>query len=325
MKRILWVLLVPAWMAGEETEKIKRVFQYGTYGEQVEALRSIQEQFSDEEKRKVYLPLLEMVINGGARESIQVCMEVVALIESKQLEDYYPVYEQILSNELLEKNVLDQEATTLVSAVLNAMIVSSNRAYGKYMLDHISSENIYANDPAVRKKAIEGIGALSVPNSEDRLIELYDKEERAGIKEIILHSLARYRREEDVAFYEAVIDDEGATSILKWISVVSLKNYPDSEHAYRILNRCYVQKNIEIRSRAVYALSFMKREEIKPFLMRASRNDSPRIRYQSIVGLRRFKGEDVNELLMYKMENDPDKSVRDEARRLLQEREIIEE
>ena len=72
-------------------------------------------------------------------------------------------------------------------------------------------------------------------------------------------------------------------------------------------------------------MSFYRHPELKKWVLKGTRDNNAKIRYQAILGLEQYQGSHINALLTYKAKNDAEPSIRKAAKEILKKRGAWEE
>ena len=303
-------------------EKIKKTFLYGSYQEQLKALNLYTPQNLNGKNRDDYLKSLDLLIKENPH-SAEVYIKLIEVIEENKLKSHYSLFGMILTRDFLIKDFLASYKHTLIAKCLQTIANLELSQFSDLPGKFFSEEESHENNQRTLIASVRGIGVFKRASDKDKLMEKYKDITSPQVQEEILRSIAQFKDEKDVDFFRSIIYSEESRLILKWIAIVSLKEYPNSKLAFNILKSNVNSDNIDMRSRAIYAISFFKRKEIENLLIRATKEDNVKIRYQSVLGLAQYQSAKVNDLLKYKMKYDPEKSIRNKARDILIERNLV--
>jgi HEAT repeat protein len=135
-----------------------------------------------------------------------------------------------------------------------------------------------------------------------------------------LKALAAYKNPEDVATFLELTRRDDLKTLAKWTAVASLAEYSPDPKARETLSTLAVSGDFEVRARALWALGAFPGEDVRALLLSASRDNNNRIRLFAVKGLAKFTDDGVNELLVFKKKNDPEKSIREAAGDILKAR-----
>lgn len=305
-------------------EKIRETFLYGSYQEQLRALGLYTKKKIDGENGDDYLKLLDLIIKENPHNA-QVYIKLIEVIEENKIKSHYSLFDKMLTEEFLEEDFLGNYKQVLISKTLRVITDLELSKYNHLPVKFFSDEDLHENNPSTLLESARGIGVFKRPKDKELLTEKYKEIISPQVQEEILRSISKYQDAEDIDFFRSIIYSEESRSILKWIALVCLKEYLDSEIAFDILKSTIYSDNIDMRSRAIYTISFFKKDGLEDLLIKASKEDNIKIRYQAVLGLAQYESGQVNDLLKYKMKHDPEKSIRDKARDILKERGLIKE
>ncbi|MFC1504461.1 HEAT repeat domain-containing protein [Spirochaetota bacterium] len=289
---------------------IESTLRYGSYDQQISMITKIRDSKKDEMYEYLRIPI-------DNSENSAVLFAVMDAVNIRKIDRFYFFYEEILNNKA-DRYYLTEE---LISQTLYYMTeTEKSETYERFYISYFTNENI-----DIKKQAVVGIGRSLTDGYRSKLKELYADSEDEYLKIETLRSIGAYKNPEDIIYFDNIIWDEISLPVHKWIAVVELRHYTESKDAENTLIECYRMDDIEIKSRAIYALSFFKGEKTLDILYKACNDNSSKIRMQGIKGLINYNNDKVNLILRYKAKHDNDPKIKKEAKNILKEKGLKDE
>ena len=262
--------------------------------------------------------MIQLAISN-AREGNENTVDVlINIINRNKLSKFYDWYQELLKKDYFYSQ--NDISISFRSTVLNAIIETSNKQYSNIIVDHLT--NIYKTNVRILETAIRGVELFKIPNQRESLIKIFDEYNNENIKQSALLAIASYNNSEDVEFFKEKALSSNELSIIRWISTLSLKYFPDSILAYEALRELSDHPDHRIRARAVYALSYQNNNkvEIQKILIRATKDNSTTLRYYAVLGLENHDSEVVKNILDYRQKYDQDARIRSVAKKILEKK-----
>lgn len=300
-------------------EHLEKTFLYGSYQEQLKALALYTPVNLKSDQRVSYLRLLKLLI-GQEPESTPVYIKIIEIIQENKIQSHYDLFYQVLQKDFLKQDFLGNYKKKMVAKALQAIADLKLSKHAQIFSDFFFDKTLNNGETEVLRSAVYGMGVFKRTEDRHLLLDEYTNITQPRLQEEIVRSLSQFKNELDVDFFKSIIYSDEAHSFLKWIALVSLKEYTDSELAYNLLKSNLYNDDPEMRSRALYTISFFKKDEVKTMLIKSSKENNPKIRYQAVSGLEQYHGKEINDLLKYKMRRDSELSIRKKAREILEKR-----
>ena len=289
--------------------RYEQFLKYGTFSQKIEVIKNIK-------KFKKLSSLIQFTKKDFLKNEIY-GINVLDYIENLKEEKYYNFIDIIVEN---KSNIIEKKYFKLLTKSIEMI---NNLKLEKYKGFILGLYNIKNNN--LKIQYVKTIGIFKIKESKNKLKELYKTSDNVYVKSGIIKAIGKFQQDEDIDFFERVIFSDLSSPINQWVSVVALKNFINNKKAENLLVKCLSMNNIEIKSRALYALSFFNNTKIYNLLLEYSQNDSPRLRYFAIKGLENYNDDKVNNILKFKYENDSEIKIKNLAKKILIKRKIIKE
>jgi hypothetical protein len=309
----------PASNAAPENpvETFRRTFRFGNWAQQVEALSLYKN--IPRTNRAPYEAALELLLpqldnNDLARKFMEV-------IEVERLHRYHGYFEAVVRRKDGKGDLASPEDLSVITEGLRHINLLSNAAQLPLVADFATNA---ARNRGQAPLIIEGLRAVEThrPAAFRALLPPFISGESfaEGVQAAALRALIAYKNPADLDAIVALVKRDDLKSLVKWTAVAGLAEYAPDKRAHETLMALYTSPDFEIRARALWALGHFKVAETRELLMRACKDNAPRIRVFAVKGLAKWTEPEINELLEFKRKNDPEKSVRDAAEAILRER-----
>ena len=294
----------------KEKKALKRYtnfLKYGTFSQKIEVIKIIS-------KNKNLSKLIKYTKQDFIKNEF-FGINVLNSIETLKSKNDYDFLDIIVEN---KSNLINKSYFKLLKKSLSMINSLKLEKYKKFLISLYKLKN---ND--IKIQCIKGIGIFKIKEYKEKIKKLFKVTENVYVKSEIIKSVSKFAEEEDINFLEKVIFSDLSSPINQWISVVSLKTYIGSKKAENLLIKNLSMNDIEIKSRALYALSFFNNKKIYKLLLEYTQNDSPRLRYFAVKGLENYNTDEVNNILQFKYHNDGEIKIKNLAKKILVERKII--
>ena len=302
-------------------EKIKETFYYGTYQEQADILQNYsKKKYPTNDNR--YTQAIEILIKNKENSPI-INFRLIEVISSLKLKNYYKYFETTLKKDDPLKK--DRQTIALIEKTLKTMCDLTNKVYSDSFKNYFDDPKKNRENNSIIATCILGLGITKTLDYREKIKKLYLESSQESIKRNTIISISLYKQEEDISFFEEIINSEEEKEYYKWIAIIALKEYSPNKKAQKILIESTKSKNPKISSRAIYALNGFDKTLTYPIFVEGSKSDSVIVRTEAIKALSSFKDEQTNKLLKYKYKYDAEYRVREAAKKILIERKVISE
>lgn len=199
--------------------------------------------------------------------------------------------------EMIKKQDLTKDSN-LTDAIISALDELGASELTLFAVEAIKDTK---NSKLAREKLLLFIGKNGSKDQKDFLLEIYkDDEQEMIMRSYAVKSIAKLKLTEASADIKAVIKE--------------IDSYPFGKK----------KKYYDLYIHSVAALAEMGDKDAIPLLMDSLRSDNTNVRLKALRLLKDFNDERTIDIIKYKMNNDPSNSVRKAARKILEEKGIIE-
>ncbi|MBN8219071.1 MAG: HEAT repeat domain-containing protein [Spirochaetes bacterium] len=323
---LLLALLAPAMAAPapasnaapeNPVETFRRTFRFGTWAQQVEALALFNN--IAKSNRAPYEAALELLF--PQLDNNELARKFMDLIEAQNLRRYEGYFAAVVARKDGKGDLASPEDLLVIGEALRHMNALSNAAQFPLLADFATNA---ARNRGHGALVIEGLRAVEIHRPAEfrsKLPPFINGESWAeGVQAAALRALVAYKSPADLEYLISLVKRDDLKSLVRWTAVAGLAEYAPDPRAYATLQALYTSADFEIRARALWALGQFPGTETRELLLRACKDNAPRIRLFAVRGLAKWREAEVNELLEFKRKNDPEKSVREAAEALLRER-----
>ena len=308
----------------EELTRIKNIFKYGTYQEQIVALKNFQKKKLDASSK--ITDAIDILIENPSLDFL-VSTTLVETISVLKLKKYFHYFQKILDKdikEVEEGELVDQSKEvnyfSLIEKSLMAMCNASNKNDASYFQIYFDDKEKNREDPLIIAASTLGLGITTQEGYTEKIKSLYTNTENRTVKQRCIESVKCYKDPKDIAFFKNIVEDESESNYQKWISIVALKEYAPHQNAFKALVSFSKSRDPNIASRAIYGLNAFDKKKVYPIFLEATKNNTALIRYYGVKALEVYNDKKTLELLEYKKIYDKEESIRNEAKRILEKK-----
>jgi len=199
--------------------------------------------------------------------------------------------------EMIKKQDLTKDSN-LTDAIITALDELGASELAAFAVEAVKDTK---NSKIAREKLLLFIGKNGSAAQKDFLLEIYkDDEQEMIMRSYAVKSIAKLKLNEAAPDIKAVIRE--------------IDSFPFGKK----------KKYYDLYINSVAALAEMGDKEAIPLLMDSLRSDNTNVRLKALRLLKDFNDERTIDIIKYKMNNDPSNSVRKAARKILEEKGIIE-
>ncbi|MCX7787050.1 MAG: HEAT repeat domain-containing protein [Spirochaetes bacterium] len=274
-------------------EERKQVFQYGTEGEILDLLKTLQEQ-KDRSMMEQVLALLDGKISRKLTRTIFDFL--------RNLEYADPKGEGYAKKLLQTQEDLDQET---ILSLLQYLSLPKIQPQVEVVLPFLKDSRRRIVTATVRylgKKGNEGI----VP----QLIDLFKGQEaEEDLRTSILTALGELKANNAVEFLRSILDNPDERLVYRRFACDALGKIGAKE-AYPSIKKALEESDNLLRAYAVSAIGAYPESEVEEILLKALRDDFSRVRGFAAEQLGNRKSVAAVEMLIYRVRRDSDKQVR---------------
>ncbi|GAB4373400.1 MAG: hypothetical protein Kow009_09280 [Spirochaetales bacterium] len=311
---ILLCLLLPVWTekgwAQEQTnsapdsllEERKQVFQYGTEGEILDLLKTLEEQ-KDTSLMDQVLALL------GEKISLKLARGIFDFLEALEWAD--PKAEEQAVKLLETPDELDQET---ILALLRYISLTPLKPHLDVVLPLLKDTRRRIVTSAIRYLGKKGNEEV-VP----QLIDLFKKEDaEEDVRTGILTALGELKGSSAVEFLRSILDNPDERLVYRRFACDALGKIGVPE-GYPSIKKALEDPDNLLRAYAVSAIGNYPDPEVEGILLQALRDDFARVRFYAAEQLGRRHSTAALGMLQYRVRRDTDKQVRLSALKALAE------
>ncbi len=304
--------------------RFKNLITYGTYQQQVEALVTLDRSGLLKTNRQPYEEALSILV--AQTDNVDVIKKLMELICNYQLVGYNSYLEKVVLDRDSRGADLGSEDLSLLAEGLRRMNQISNLAFTPVLRDFATNRIKHRDNPQILSEALRGMEIHKIGEMREPVRSyLKNDDTHEAVQVAALRVIAAFKNEEDLEFIQGVAKNPDQRSMVRWIAIVALGDYAPNEKAFDYLKQYYQSTDIEIKSRALYALRVFKKEEVKELLIKATRDNSPRLRGYAIKALADWNDESINTLLEFKAKNETEAGIKTEAIKILKDRNLWKE
>jgi len=304
-----------------ELSYYSKTFKFGTTAEITAALSRIQSRIRTDKEGGKFKEVIKPLYSP--EHDVAVLIALFDLTEKEKLLQYHFAVADIIKKISEKEGNLSRNDTLLIAAGIRIIVVGDSAEHNRLILEFFTDSAKHRDNPAILYEAISAMAFIKPVEHRERLKALYKENNTESIRQSVIRAIAACAVEEDIPFIEKIVYDESESEIVRWVAAVALKEFAPSKKALTILRELFNGENFNLKSRALYAMSFFKDEDILPLLIRASRDDRPEMRIQAIKALAVHNTKEITELLKYRFDFDTDAKVKVEAEIILKERGVI--
>ncbi|MFP4362425.1 MAG: HEAT repeat domain-containing protein [Spirochaetia bacterium] len=166
---------------------------------------------------------------------------------------------------------------------------------------------------AVASAAIRALGTIGNESTVEHLFELFDDYDITDeIKSNIILAFGEIQTEDALFLLIDILDNPHEEAIWRRFSCTSLGMIGNPE-AIDPLVEAYREGDAMLRAYAIAALGEFSEDRVIPVILQAMRDSNARVRLAASEALRREDAEEAVPMLQYKVERDPEESVRRSA------------
>jgi hypothetical protein len=309
--------------AGVTVSNAKAVFKYGTHQQQIDLLRMLPKKTLVYEDSPAFFDTLQILIDQSEDDGVTYIL--INTIHNHKVTKYYNEIPKMITETAKRSDTLPHNAVKTIAEGLRIMRAISNLIYINTFMAFYTNASLHQEEPRILAEAIYGIGSFKPKGETDNLKKIYRENLNEQVRMATLQSISEYKNPKDIDFFKNIALDEGAENVLRWTAVISLSKYEPDPEAQDVLESLLNYDNIEISSRALYALGSFKNADITSQIKKAARSSSDKLRYMAVKALEKYEDKDSNELLMYKYHHDSSPAIKKEAERILKKRGLIKE
>lgn len=307
----------------KQLEGLRKVFRFGTYEQQVDALGRFTPSLPVSNRDAIVetFTLLENQLDNN-----DVLRRFMDVIENNKLARFYGMYEKSFLSRDAKGEDARPDDLALMGESLRHLVSVSNAANLPLIESCFTNNTRNRKNPVIISEALRGIEIHKPAWARDKIRELLKADDvnefvmAAGVK-----ALVAYKNEEDIALLGELVSASSTPSLPRWNAIAYMGEYAPSDKAYQKLMAYLGQTDVDIRARAIYALGFFKNQNVRELLAKSCKDNSPRIRVYAVRGLVQWNDEEANELLQFKYKNDKDASVRAAAEKILRDRGLVKD
>ena len=312
LRGLFVLLLLCVAQADDGLKEFSEVLRFGTEGQQAEALNRIRGSGFPkgnagrwEESLSAVESMLDL--NATARAFMGLVME-------QKIERYFGDFELILTRRDAKGEDLTQEDLATMGEAMSRIAAWSNQKLTPLVADYATNALKNRRHPALWAESLKAVESLKPAGLSEFLRRTAEDD---GTPEPVaaaaVRAVAAYRNPEDIAWIAAYARDEGHRPLGRWQAAAALGGYaPDSKARAEAL-RIWQGTDLELRLRALYSLGSFGGAEFQDILMKATRDNSQKIRQAAIAGLAKLTDAESAEVLKWKYHNDPEPVVKAEA------------
>ena len=280
---------------------ISRTLRFGSYSQIAGILAALKKKDNGFEALDL---LVKDAVNINDRGVIRALLD---LVSEKKLDQYYYLY-----SKLLEIHIDNDIAEYTLGS---ALTLPDIRPYEDFMKNALTNKNA-----ELQKYAAMGLARLRTPGTREIMHEIFRESDNEFVRMELVSSIAAWADTADIPFFGSVIEMDSSTPVQKWVAVMALTNFRKDPAALALLQKLSLREDVEIRARALFALSFMDNVDNRELLFTACRDNIAKIRFYAVKALVNYTDSDTNELLKFKARYDEDSTVKKAAREILKNR-----
>lgn len=312
----------------ETLKSLEKTFRYGSWEQQASALR------------RFYIrePAWKTTPDRKAdffRELEGMSLKAEDLLVQQTIVDIYKKYpkeandDQVYSwfkNSILPGDTLSTAQIQHLNQLGNYLIDQTNALAEKDTMEFFTNEDYHRDHQILQITGLEAWKTYLPKGGRELLKDQFREIENKDVKRQVIRALIAYKDTDDLSFLEDTIYNDAEENIIRWVAVSGLAEYAPDERAYQLAKNLYTENDIEIRARALYALGFFSQENGKELLLQAAKDNSAKIRYYALEGLKTYKDEEeIVDLFKYKWRYDSEFAIKKQARQALIDWEVLDE
>ncbi|BBM89461.1 hypothetical protein COTS27_01161 [Spirochaetota bacterium] len=260
-------------------------------------------------------------------QKIEITLALLDWIASIPLNEHFNLLKDILTAEKTTDQVPPPPIVLKIKALETLQVLTIPAAEKNFIfLSYIKNPKVHLNNDTLITHAVTGLAGAGGEPIAGELRKLFITVENNDLKISILRSISEFGFEKDVDFFLKVLNSREVDPVL-WTALVALKNYPHVPKAETLLLSYAEDKDPNLAARAIYALSTFTNDIVYETLLKATEDNHPLIRMQSLNALNDHQRHtddisDLQPLIEYKEIYDDDPSVRETARKILRSRNL---
>ena len=145
----------------------------------------------------------------------------------------------------------------VISKVIAEITEYTNHQFSPYIPSLLTNEEFNNGNKKIIFRCIRAVGVFGLSDQREYLKYLFTNLEGESFREEIIRSLSYLKNEEDLVFFEEIVNDDFETKPCRWIAVIALKEYPENQEAIKLVETFLKSKDVNIKSRAIYVMGFM--------------------------------------------------------------------
>lgn len=307
----------------KQLEGLRKVFRFGTYAQQVDALGRFTQALplSNREAIVETFSLLENQLDNN-----DVLRRFMDVIENNKLARYYGMFEKSFLARDSRGDEARPDDLALMGESLRHLVSLSNAANLPLIESCFTNGVRNRKNPVIISEAFRGIEIHKPVWAREKIRELLRADDgNEFVMAAAVKALVAYKNEDDIALLAELVANGATPSLPRWNAVAYLGEYAPSDKAYQKLMAYLQQTDVDIRARSIYALGFFKNQNVRDLLAKSCKDNSARIRIFAVKGLAQWNDEETNELLQFKYKNDSEASVRAAAEKILRDRGLVKD
>ncbi len=274
-------------------EERKQVFKYGTEGEILELMKTLQ----DQKDRSMMEPVLTLLDGKISRKLTRTIFEFLRTLEWAD-----PKGEEYAVKLLKAQEDLDQETILSLLQYLSLPALQPQVEVVLPLLKDSRRRIVTATVRYLGKKGNEGV----IP----QLIDLFKGQEAdEDLRTAVLTALGELKANGAVEFLRSILDNPDERLVYRRFACDALGKIGALE-AYPSIKKALEESDNLLRAYAVSAIGAYKEPEVEEILLKALRDDFARVRVFAAEQLGNRKSSAAVEMLIYRIRRDSDKQVR---------------
>lgn len=233
----------------------------------------------------------------------------------KDIINYFTVIESDLLMDEAVKKIQNRNEEN------KAVVVNAIRYFS--VLNKSSAEELYPllledNEADYRLEAVKAICETGDKKYTEKLIEIYEKEETEAVKLQILLDIGKLKDSSSSEFLRNIASDKEMEKTYRQYAINSLGQIADEDN-FDFLLSAFSEADPYIRIYALAAISRYDRKEADDIILESLKDENWRIRKEAATAAGSRKNSNYTDILIYRIENDPEEIIRIEALKALAE------
>ncbi|MDX9800623.1 MAG: HEAT repeat domain-containing protein [Spirochaetia bacterium] len=204
----------------------------------------------------------------------------------------------------------------------NKAVVISSIKYvsliGKNTNENLFTELLDDNEDDYRIEAVKVLCETGDRKYTSKLIEIYEKEESEAVKLQIILDIGKLKDTSSSQFLIDIASDREIERTYRQYAINSLGQIAD-DSSFDFLLSAYGENDPYIRIYALSAVSKYDRKEVDTIILESLKDENWRIRKEAAISAGSKKDSSFDDILIYRIENDPEENIRLEALKALAE------